>query len=638
MRLKTCRCEVLGTTYDVPVAAVTAVTLMGVMALTGALVARSAPAGQGGSISGVVVSIDTPPQPVRRAIVSVSGADIPSNLSVVADDEGRFVFPDLRPGRYTVRASKAAHLAATYGASRPGEPGTAVAVTAGRQADLRIVLPRGAVIAGTVRDHLGQPAAGVRVTIAPSGELSGASGYRSSTGVLLTDDRGVYRAYGLAPGEYVASAVPRVTGSGEIFMMTAADIDARLRALQQQTGVPAPGAPGGVTTTAPRAQDLAPVTDEPAYGYAPTFFPGTTIAANAGRLTVAAGEVREGVDIPLLPARAARVEGTIVSGEVDVTRIRPAMTPLGPSQPTFQSPRLTGPAADGSFSFSGVTPGRYILLARTGPGALMTVSGARGSATTNNPDVASLFAMQELSIDGADVTGVTLTLGPALSLSGRIEFDATTLTPPEKLAGVRVSLTRAGAATPTVVNGIGLGLPPPPAAAAQPDGSFTMTGILPGTYGLASGVPGGGTATTGWWLRSAIVNGRDVLDHLLEVGGTTSNMSGAVLTFTDRRNELAGTLSTATGAPASEFIVVVYAADESYWRPGARRLRSTRPASDGAFSVVGLPAGDYLIAALTDIDPDAWQHPDFLRQLVPASVQVAIRDGEVTRQDLRISR
>jgi hypothetical protein len=229
-------------------------------------------------------------------------------------------------------------------------------------------------------------------------------------------------------------------------------------------------------------------------------------------------------------------------------------------------------------------------------------------------------------------------LGPALSLSGRIEFDATTLTPPEKLAGVRVSLTRAGAATPTVVNGIGLGLPPPPAAAAQPDGSFTMTGILPGTYGLASGVPGGGTATTGWWLRSAIVNGRDVLDHPLEVGGTTSNMSGAVLTFTDRRNELTGTLTTATGAPASEFIVVVYAADESYWRPGARRLRSTRPASDGAFTVVGLPAGDYLIAALTDIDPDAWQHPDFLRQLVSASVKVAIRDGEVTRQDLRISR
>ena len=109
-------------------------------------------------------------------------------------------------------------------------------------------------------------------------------------------------------------------------------------------------------------------------------------------------------------------------------------------------------------------------------------------------------------------------------------------------------------------------------------------------------------------------------------------------TFDKQYNELAGTLTSPDGAPASECIVVVFPADESYWRPGARRVRSTRPASDGAFTVVDLPAGEYLIAALGEVDPDEWQQPDFLRQLVPAAVKVTIADGQTTRQDLRISR
>ena len=94
------------------------------------------------------------------------------------------------------------------------------------------------------------------------------------------------------------------------------------------------------------------------------------------------------------------------------------------------TPALSGPQADGTFAFTGVTPGRYVLVARTGPGAMMSFP-AGGGGTTNNPDVPSLFAMQELSVDGTAIVdqclkrrllincthGTVLRLLPALNLT-----------------------------------------------------------------------------------------------------------------------------------------------------------------------------------------------------------------------------
>jgi hypothetical protein len=109
-------------------------------------------------------------------------------------------------------------------------------------------------------------------------------------------------------------------------------------------------------------------------------------------------------------------------------------------------------------------------------------------------------------------------------------------------------------------------------------------------------------ASSGWHLRSAVVNGRDVLDFPMDFAAAATDVSGAVLTLTDRPSELSGTFRAASGQAAPEFFVVVLPADRALW-PSARRLKSTRPASDGRFAFSGLPAGDYFIAALTDLDP-----------------------------------
>ena len=61
-------------------------------------------------------------------------------------------------------------------------------------------------------------------------------------------------------------------------------------------------------------------------------------------------------------------------------------------------------------------------------------------------------------------------------------------------------------------------------------------------------------------------------------------------------------------------------------------------ATDGSFSIKGLPPGDYIVGALTDLETGEWNDPALLDQLSKAGVKVTLRDGETTRQDLSIGK
>ena len=62
----------------------------------------------------------------------------------------------------------------------------------------------------------------------------------------------------------------------------------------------------------------------------------------------------------------------------------------------------------------------------------------------------------------------------------------------------------------------------------------------------------------------------------------------------------------------------------------------TRPSTDGAFSVKGLPPGGYFLAALADLETGEWNDPTLLEELVKSSAKVTLRDGEETKQDFRL--
>ena len=573
-----------------------------------------------GVISGVVLSAEEPARPVRRAMVTVTGGSIPSNLSAVTDDEGRFRFVDLSAGRYTISVSKAGYLSTMYGATKAGRPGTSIALASDQQMDVRVRLPKGAVITGIVRDQMAQQLVGAEVAVAAAETASGASGILMSPNTVVTNDRGEYRVFGLSPGEYLVYVRPPSDANGDVIPLGPSDFDAKARALE--TRAAATGSTGPAIPAAP-----------PTLGFAPTFYPGTTIAAEAGRVRVASGDERAGVDIAFVPVPTAHISGVIQGAGVPITRLMPSLTTIGPAMPLGFRSIPDGPHDDGSFAFSNVTPGRYVLMVRSGQGAMMrTVAGNGG--TDNNPDIPAMFAMQELVVTGRDIGGIVLSLRPSIHIKGTIVFDATSRKAPDTLAGIGVSLNAVGPSLTTVNTtfSIGLGLERPPTANATANGGFELVGVLPGTYTISSAPAGG------WWLRSVAFNGRDLLDDQIEINGSSTDIVGVVLTFSDRPSGITGTLTAAPGQPAPDFTVMAFPTDRGNWKTGSRRIKTTRPSSDGSFTLSPLPAGEYFLAALTDIEPGEAQQAAFLEQLMASAVKITVTEGQQAHQDLRVAR
>jgi uncharacterized protein (DUF2141 family) len=591
-----------------------------------------------GVITGVVLSDDTT-APVRRALVTISGTGMPSSRTAITDDNGRFTIGQLPAGRFAIAVKKAAYLPGAYGAARPGRPGTALSLAAGQRAEITLKVARAAVLAGVIRDQQGDPVAGVQVA-ALKIPASGAIGNLfSSSDIATTDDRGAYRLFGLLPGEFVVAAVPRVTGAGAIGNRSTAEMDATLAALQRRSGRGGP---------APPANTAPPVLPPPgqSFSYAPTYYPGSVTFSGATRLRLVPGDERTGIDFVVAPVVTASLEGAVTGAGDALAGVQLAIQPDGPRVPaSFSSyPVLTQrPGETSQFRYTNLAPGRYKIMARLSPrdrtatprpagiaGAGFASGGGQPSAS---PD--TLYAVAEVDVSGTDVNGVVLSLQPGATLSGKVVFNATSAKPPEDLSRIRLTVSPPGGTYMSSTGGtvVGNTFNAVTPAAIRADGTFTAAGIAPGSYQVRVTLPADVGQT--WSLQSAMLRGQDLLDVPLDIvqGG---ELAEAVLTFSDRRSELTGTLQTSTGSPAPEYFVVVFSADRVFWTPQSRRLKTARPGTDGQFTVTDLPAGDYLIAALTDVDPDEWQNPSFLEQLVPGAIKVSIAPGGRVTQDIRV--
>jgi hypothetical protein len=190
-------------------------------------------------------------------------------------------------------------------------------------------------------------------------------------------------------------------------------------------------------------------------------------------------------------------------------------------------------------------------------------------------------------------------------------------------------------------------------ATVADDGTFTAKGVLPDKYRaavLGPGMMGGLASLVGalsqgasmpvdtWTLKSIVLNGRDVTDVSFEVK-PGEDIAGLVITLTDRPTELSGRLIDRADRPAPGFPVVVFSTDHAQWAVGSRRVRQVRPSSDGKFSITGLPAGDYFVCVVTDLDPNDLSDPTFLEQLAASGAQkVTLADGEKkVLKDLRLA-
>ena len=238
-------------------------------------------------VSGVVVGDDTRSAPIRRALLTLSGGTI-GPVQVVTDDAGRFTFEAVAAGTYTLTAEKPGYVKTFYGSRRPGRgPGMPIAVTdSQRPTDLTVRLIRGGVIAGTVFDHNGRPAASTQVTALQPQIVNGERRLvapPASMPWVTTDDRGRYRFFGLPPGEYTVRSSGGTIG-GDVRLVTPANLAAAAR---------------------PPSTGDAAWSEPPQIRQAAAFHPASADASGAVFFTLAQGEERAGIDIRLR-ARADR--------------------------------------------------------------------------------------------------------------------------------------------------------------------------------------------------------------------------------------------------------------------------------------------------------------------------------------------
>jgi hypothetical protein len=496
---------------------------------------------------------------------------------------------------------------------------------------IRLLLARGAAIAGTVRDTDGEPIPGALVKLA---RRSGADRVTLPL-TAETDDRGGYRLFGLAAGEYFVvartPAPPALYGSLQV--ASSDEID---RALQEL-------ARGGRDRGDLR-RPLPMAASERSAAMTPVWYPSSTSSENAMPISLQTGEERTGTDITMRLIPVTTLEGAVFlpGGRDWPSNVSVSLYPatVGVVAPVLlESPSR---ANGGRFRYGSVTPGTYFVVAETlsaGMASLMADGlRARGSVP---PRADYLWATDTVVTSGTDITGVALVLAPGLRMRGRIVIDGTAgqRRPDVSTARVGIAATwpgRGSAANARLAMDVQFPI------TVGPDGSFDLPNLPPATYSFTCTLPSSAPEVRrGWWLRSATVDGKDILDepYTLDPSATfdqSVTVPTVVLTLTDRHSSLSGAFQDATGRATSAITVLVFPTNPAWWGETSRRVRVQRPGTDGKYSFVDLPPGDYVLAAVTDMEPDAWRDPAFLRSLLVGGVQVTIGEGEQKTQDLRI--
>jgi protocatechuate 3,4-dioxygenase beta subunit len=613
-----------------------------------------------GLILGTVVDAATG-RPVSGAIVTLQGAG--NAPRAMTNASGQFVFRRLPKGRFGLTAAKQGYVEGAYGRRRPGGSASTVALDDGqRVGDVVISMFKHAIISGTVSDEAGEPMIGVTVRLFAQRYTAGHQRFLPA-GNANTDDRGVYRFAGIAPGSYIVAFVSREVS-----------IPADVAASTPNFGTPDPRAQsvlrermslgffgGGVgngsgVRVGPTLRGLdqsgpvPPILEDdaaPAFVYPTIFYPNAPSAARAAIVTIASGQQRDAVDISLHPVRATRVVGSVVGPDGPAANISVHFSSSEGGTEIETAAAMTD--ASGTFSLLTVVPGDYVVRASRIPlppmppqqqntvmttvqvgGMMSGMSSSVGTPTSPPiPDDPALYANTPVTVPETGNGNVVVVLQHGGRVSGHVEFDGTAAIPDgTALARIPVMLERADNATIISPNGPG-GLSAPPGRIDE-TGAFKTYGQAPGRYLLrVGGAPGG------WTLKSAIADGRDISDTPFDIG--TSDVGNVVITFTDRPAKLTGVAHTKDGAPDPDALVIVFPADPSKWSDfglNPRRLRSVRPGQDGTYTFNGLPVGEYFVMAIPADSNDAWQNADALADLSRAATAVRVAEGDTRTQDV----
>jgi 5-hydroxyisourate hydrolase-like protein (transthyretin family) len=330
---------------------------------------------EGASIEGRVMRAGSD-EPLKKAWLTlrkVEGERKPYSTS--SDASGRFLFQNVEAGKYQLWVERTGYVHQAYGqrSTEPFSRGTTLTVAPGQKLtgiDFRLI--PAAVITGRITDEDGEPLANSSVEVMRFAYRDGKRDLVPAGGGN-SNDRGEYRIFGLAPGQYFVGATFQQGWSGAAYAREAG-----------QKGEEA---------------------------YPPVYYPGTSDISRASPVEVRAGEEVQGIDITFMPTRSVRVTGRVMN----------AVTGQ-PGQGTnlMLLPRSGGPRRfilhvntyvedeQGNFELVGVTPGSYDLEAHWWDGEKHYRARVPIEAATT------------------DVEGVNIVIRPGAQIPGRVRLEGET--------------------------------------------------------------------------------------------------------------------------------------------------------------------------------------------------------------------
>jgi protocatechuate 3,4-dioxygenase beta subunit len=526
------------------------------------------------------------PEPPRdRAIVSgrivgsegraIAGAQVVLTPTVfgqvttqfdVSDADGfyRFTLPPRRGATVRISARQTAYLPGAYGQRGPTDAGDEVVVAPdASQTNLDITLIRPATIAGTVFDEAGDPIEGAIVrafaleTIGGQRRLVGARGASPPT-----DDLGRYRVSGLAPGHYlIAAFVGQITGT--------------------EVSVSLPG-------------------------YATTYFPGTGDAAEGQPIALGPAQQAD-ADFSLVRVKTARVAGRALDAAGDPITGGIALLPSRRSRTILPATFGARIDPDGSFEFSNVAPGEYVLQ----------VSRHRQGGW-NEGESASLL----VAVNGDDVTDLELRTSRGSTLTGRIVVDAGSVKPRD----LEISPI---AADPDLVPTFA-----GPAARASIDDQlrFELAGLRGPRRLRVLRLP------PGFALEAIRHDGIDITDEVVTFGKPDESLADVEIMLTRRVAVIDGDVSDGHGHAVERATILVFPVDQTQRYEQSRFIGSVSADRAGHFHIEALPPADYYVAAVGrgTVAAARAADGDVLASLVASAARVMLGDAAHVTVQLKL--
>ena len=324
------------------------------------------------SLGGVVTGkVTIRGKPAAGIIVSLRTPDFSpfagQALKATTDEEGKYRITNVPAGTYEV-APMAPAFVFSEQANAYGSRGKTVFIAEGESVDgLDFALVRGGVITGKITDTEGRPVIEERISLFradPPGNERG-PGNPVAPGNFQTDDRGVYRLFGVPAGRYKVAA--------------------------GQTGANAGFSYGGRRP------------------YKQTFHPDTTDPSKAMVIEVTEGGEVSNVDITIgLTMPGFTASGRIVDGETGepVPNVRYGVGKLITERNTggFVSPPSTS-NEHGEFRFDSLVPGKYV------------------ASIFPQPDVELSGTPVQFEVIDQDISGLIIKTSKGASITGTLVLD-----------------------------------------------------------------------------------------------------------------------------------------------------------------------------------------------------------------------